>query len=314
MTHYQFAPDLLWPAGQIWLPSAELSACLWAGMERDTLGHALQDAQRLNHFPATPLCALTWVLQGQTYPLGWEDQLPAPSPGSEPVLDTGAWVLAGPQTRPRSSWNPAAVCTLSLLIVPDALEAMTGLDLAALTDQTVDAHTHLPAEWQALYQAVAKAADAASRQAATEAFFRPLWRASRESGVLGSHRVSDWVQHLAMRAATSATGRSLRQFERRVKRWTGLALRDLQGLGRSERVFFHAVEAHLRGEVDWAQLALEAGYADQAHFCRVTRRITGLSPEALREGILNEEAFWPYRLWLNPEFPDAQTRLAARPG
>jgi len=52
------------------------------------------------------------------------------------------------------------------------------------------------------------------------------------------------------------------------------------------------------GEVDWADLALELGYADQPHLCRDTRRYTGFSPEQLRQGLLTQEAFWPYRLWV----------------
>jgi AraC-like DNA-binding protein len=51
------------------------------------------------------------------------------------------------------------------------------------------------------------------------------------------------------------------------------------------------------GEVVWSALAQDAGYTDQAHLCRETRRVTGFSPEELRRRIDEEEAFWPYRIW-----------------
>ena len=46
-----------------------------------------------------------------------------------------------------------------------------------------------------------------------------------------------------------------------------------------------------------ADIAADEGYADQSHLCRVSRRITGFSPEALRVRIAEDEAFWAYRLW-----------------
>ena len=35
----------------------------------------------------------------------------------------------------------------------------------------------------------------------------------------------------------------------------------------------------------WADVAADTGYADQAHLCRVTRRIIGCSPKALRQSM-----------------------------
>jgi hypothetical protein len=32
--------------------------------------------------------------------------------------------------------------------------------------------------------------------------------------------------------------------------------------------------------------------------CRTVRRITGFSPETLRQGIQSEESFWAYRAWM----------------
>lgn len=102
---------------------------------------------------------------------------------------------------------------------------------------------------------------------------------------------------MALRAAATGWGRSLRQSERRIKQWTGWSLRKLQGSARGEDAFFAVMEAMLEERLDWTQIALDNGFSDQSHFIRETRRITGFSPEALRHGFLHEEAFWIYRAW-----------------
>lgn len=74
-------------------------------------------------------------------------------------------------------------------------------------------------------------------------------------------------------------------------------MRKLQGAARGEAVFFAAMQALDQDRLDWTQIALEHGFSDQSHFIRETRRITGFSPELLRLGMQNEEAFWVYRAW-----------------
>ncbi len=93
-------------------------------------------------------------------------------------------------------------------------------------------------------------------------------------------------------------GRSLRQVERRIKQWSGQSLRALRRISRAEDTFFQVrQEFEDDGQVLWAALAQDTGYADQAHLCRETRRVTGFSPEELLQRIHGDEAFWPYRIW-----------------
>ena len=66
---------------------------------------------------------------------------------------------------------------------------------------------------------------------------------------------------------------------------------------RGEAAFFAVIEAIFSQRLDWAQIALEQGFSDQSHFIRETRRITGFSPQAMRQGFDEEEAFWVYRAW-----------------
>jgi len=61
-------------------------------------------------------------------------------------------------------------------------------------------------------------------------------------------------------------------------------------------VFLAVLDAINDNRLDWTQIALDHGFSDQSHFIRETRRITGFSPEALRHGVVHEEAFWSYRV------------------
>ena len=293
-----FDPHLI-PSGTLWLPRASLTSCLRGAMVRNTLGSALDDDQRLNHFPATPLCSLSWWFTGSSV------MLEAQRPGLMAVVSDhmrpmpGRWVLGGPSTRPMSSWCPGPVHGMMVMFLPDALHAMTGLEPAHFTDKLVDAASVLPPDWLAMCERVQDATGDAERMALLEDFLEPRWQACRPEKSMQAHRYVDWVTHLAQRAAVTGPGRSLRQLERRVKRWAGLPLRELRGMARSEQTFFDAVAAQVEtGNIRWADVAADNGYSDQSHMCRVSRRITGFSPEALRKGIESEEAFWAYRIWM----------------
>ena len=292
-------PQGLIPSGELWLPRATLAACVRGTMVRSTVGHALSDAERINRFPATPLCSLSWWFEGRS------ERLLPPRPDTMADLDSprepipGRWVLAGPQTRPSTSYCAEPTHAMMVMFMPDALYQLTGVEPEALTDRMVDAQTALSPDWLAMCEAVQRQSDNAARMECLEDFLEPRWQACRPVALLQTQRYGDWVMHLAQRAAMSAPGRSLRQLERRIKRWAGLPLRELRGFGKAEQAFFDTVAADAAdGSVKWADVAAGAGFSDQSHLCRVTRRITGYAPQALYEGMYGSEAFWVYRLWV----------------
>jgi AraC-like DNA-binding protein len=282
---------------RLWLPRASLSACSRGVMGRSTLGLDLTEAQRLNFFPSTPLCTISWWFHGASEM--------APSPNTAPHLDlTGprrrlsGVMFSGPLTRPTVTWNAGPVHGMMLLLMPDALHQMTGIDITQAVDRFVDAREILPADWIALCEAVMAQPGDDQRVALMEQFLEPLWQSTRPRLPLQAHRYSDWAQSLALRAATSGAGRSLRQVERRIKQWAGLPLRELRGMGRAEHAFFEGQAAAQGGlHPNWAAVAEASGYADQSHMGRETRRVTGFSPEELCRRITTDEAFWSYRLW-----------------
>lgn len=285
---------------RLWLPRAALTSCVRAALLRDTRGLALSDWQRFTHLPAGGFCAITWWFEGEieALPPGLPVDLatprqrpPGPHPLGRPVL------LSGPHTQPTVYWSPGPSHALMLVLMPDALHALTGVATERLVNGLVHAAAVLPADWVAMCGAVLQAADDDARLALIEDFLAPRWRAARPRQGLAAQQVGDWVQALALRAATSPAGRSLRQVERRIKRWAGLSLREAKALSRAERAFVLGMAAHRAGPVNWAEMAGDLGYADQSHLCRVTRRVTGFAPEELRRLVDSDERLWAYRLW-----------------
>ena len=278
---------------ELWLPRSALASCVRGVMARDTLSVALDAPQRYNHMPVAPTCALLWYLRGECQVL----EPGAPPLPHSPRAPIAAATLCGPFTRPTVSWNPGPMHAFMVLLMPDALAHMTGLDTAALLDRIVPAEEVFDADWQALFAQVARADNDDQRVALVEAFLLPRWQQSRPASALHSHRLTDWSRSVVLRAASSGLGRSLRQAERRIKQWTGQTQRNLHGLGRSERAFFEGAQAHQDGAVHWGDIAQASGYADQAHMCRESRRITGYAPGELYRLMQSEESFWAYRLW-----------------
>lgn len=273
------------PRARLIAAAPALAGCVRAFVERDTVGAALRPEDRFNHFPASPLCAVSWFIEGSALLNG------QPLPG--PI------VFRGPQSMPTITANPGPVHVFMLLLMPDAVQALAGTPVDQYVDRFCDARQVLSGEaWTPLLQAVLDAKDTADRTALVEDFLVPRWQAVQGSTVAATAwRYADWTRALALRAALSAPGRSLRQMQRRVRAWVGQPLQQLEGLSRAERAFLEAVQQQARGRVDWADVAAGAGYADQAHLCRAVRTSSGESPARLLERMQHEECFWVYRLW-----------------
>lgn len=279
---------------RLWLPRSTLTACLRGVMARSTLGAVLDDAQRFNHLPAGLVCSLFWQLDGTTELLatGAPASLTMPREPLRPRI-----VFAGPYTGPTISWNPGPSHAMMLLLIPDAMHRLTGLTVQDWVNRRADAREVLPADWLAMCEALLTDPDDDARVTRVQDFLEPRWQAVRPALPMQAQRYLDWAQSLAIHAAVTGPGRSLRQIERRIKRWAGLPMRELRGIGRSEQAFFNAMAAAEQGAPNWAELADASGYADQSHLCRETRRITGFSPDELYRRILGDESFWSYRLW-----------------
>ncbi len=274
-------------------PRLSLASCTRAYMTRSTLGADLSPRQRHNHFPASPYCSIMWLLHGDSTRIRL---------GDTPVLQSlTALSFIGSHTEPCISVNQGPVHVFMAILLPQAVQALTGIDLASLVNRVVPLEDVFDGEWLAMAQAVQQASDDHTRVQLIESFLEPRWSAVRAHAMPRADRQRYWVEGLALRAATSGMGKSLRQMERRIKDWAGLPLRDLRRLARSEESFIETRDTYLSGPTtrapNWADVAADGGYSDQSHLCRETRRVTGLSPNELKRAVLEEESFWTYRIW-----------------
>ena len=289
-----------------------MRAVLW----RSTVGMALTESQRWGHYPAGPVCTISVLFRGSIEVL-------AAGVGCEPLSarePLPSFSVMGPHSAPRSAVYGPEAEGLMVIFYPDAFWALTGVEPQTLSDQIVDANDVLPLVLLTACQRLNELGDVHHR---VQRFFDdllPIWHQrafdprelTRSSDAWGQN-LAPWMEALALRAAATGWGRSLRQSERRIKQWTGWSLRKLQGSVRGEAAFFAVMEAMLEERLDWTQIALDNGFSDQSHFIRETRRITGFSPEVLRHGVWHEEAFWVYRAWAQLAGYEVPTMAAATP-
>ena len=272
-------------------PSLTLSACVRAYVTRSTVGVELPPEHRHNHYPASLYPTLLWRIEGDTEwgRIGDVEMF---------SKDLPRITFSGPKTMPAETFNAGPVRFFVLTLMPDALHAMTGVNLSPLVNQVRPLHHVLGGDWQAMAQDVLTADSDATRIQLIEDFLRPRWQAVRQTTVSQGQQVHAWLQNLMVRAASAGVGRSARQRERRVKAWAGLSPRELQGFARAEAGYLLGQAERARdGEVSFAELAALTGYADQSHLARITRKVTGLSPSALVKAMGENESYWFYRLF-----------------
>jgi AraC-like DNA-binding protein len=273
----------------LWAPHPDLDSCVRAYVTRSTLGAKLGEVDRLNYFPASPTCSITWFLQGDYAHVDQDGKLRT-TDLPRPVMFTG------PRTQPIVSTNPGEVDVFMVLLLPNALNALMGLDIAAQLDRHRAPEDVFDGDWMDMIHALFHAADQSERIQRIENFLRPRWQALCQARPKADSSIQHWAHTLQNRASTHAQGRSERQIDRRIKDWTGQPLRQLRGVGRVEGTLLHAREALLADQLKWADIAAAMGFSDQSHLSREFRRITGLNPRDLKT-ILAHESFWIYEIW-----------------
>jgi AraC-like DNA-binding protein len=277
------------------LPPPALHGALVALVARDTSKLILERAQRLTHFPASPLVTISWF---HGMDVGLVDR-GAENPAWQPF---GAQiVISGSQSRPTVSWAPTTGRGYIACFAADAARALFELDLAAIQDRFFPLDQVLGSKWSPLCDALLTS-DEADLLTILESHLAGRWqalqgRASAQASLrqLGRH----CVERLAWQAQQWGRLHSPRHVERRVKAFSGRSLREWQSLVMTEGLFFAARDRHEAGErINWAALAQDEGFADQAHMSRMAKRITGFSPTEFADRFTEDESFWMYRLWV----------------
>lgn len=271
-----------------------LADCVSGMLVRDTRGCALDQTQRFNFWPAEWCCVVGWRVLGEGHLIDQLDHMERPWTGAK----LPGRFFALPRISPVVTWNPGEVYYIWISFYPDALSAMTGIDLSSFTGRAVLPEEALP---QPLLDAFDNFFDSVRHEGPKRGFsvledkIELLWAGRRPAGT-GPRRCAERSKSIVHRAMMTGSGRSTRQIARRIKSWTGVTERDLEGFARMEQLSVKWIEAARKGNVDWAALAAEAGFTDQAHMIRRWQKHTGFTPKQAQDGARCNEAFWFYRL------------------
>ncbi|WP_175996896.1 helix-turn-helix domain-containing protein [Burkholderia stabilis] len=283
------------PHARLYPAPAALQGAVVAIALHDTRGFALTDAQRLSHFPATPLVCVSWY---RDLDAGFIERT---ADGVQWRPFGAAATLSGSHSSPTVAWAPTGGRIGMICFTADAARTLFGLALPDIHDRVLDAHACLGRDWHPLLDALIDADRDADVLAAIDRHLAPRWQALRPATPLSTlrHAGRSWVERLALQAREWRGTHGPRQVERRIKAYSGRSLREWQALVRTESAFFAARDRFEAGAAfNWATLALDEGFADQAHLSREVKRITGFSPSEFTQRFLEDESFWMYRLWV----------------
>jgi len=157
------------PHASLHLPPAALQGALVALVERDTRALALDDAQRLTHFPASPLVTISWSRDAD---LG----LVTDAPHGAAWAAFGARVMvSGTQAHPSVSWAPTTGLGYVACFNADAAQALFGLDLAAIQDRFVAVDAVIGRAFAPLWEALLACDSAAAALTVLEADLATRW-------------------------------------------------------------------------------------------------------------------------------------------
>lgn len=265
------------------LPPQQLASCIAAGVFRDTRNADLSDMDRFNYFPASPLVAVTYIVEGDIRIVEEAGNLDD-AKGAKPIAQQS---VIQKQDEPIVSWSTGSVAALTVGFYPDAWQRL---------GYSFDDHV-IPAALASALSSFGEDKDPTQCWVKFGQAVSGHWKNARVnadgSGWSGSDRLADWSRYQLSRLALGNSGRSIRTLERQIKRMSGQTKQSLN--------FYSAIEDLHRltvtsPEDSLADIAVEAGFADQSHMGRAVRRATGFPPAKLNHLIETEEAFWCYRL------------------
>ena len=278
------------------LPSPALASCVRACLTRDVArcvgaGALPAPDQCINRFPAHAYCSLTWFFEDAPVVV-------VPADDAWAGRQLPRVLFSGPRSQPLVTRHTGRMRALTLALYPQALHALTGLPIAEHIDRFTPLDELLPEAWQALSRQVLDAAGDDGRIALIEQFLAPRWLACAPAGGATAAGMDDWVRRFNAQMLALAADRSDRHLDRRIKDAAGQPLRRLRRLQRLEQSFLAARAQLQAGTLSWAEIAADAGFADQAHLSREMREITGDSPRDWAHKLVDEdESYWAYRIW-----------------
>lgn len=197
--------------------------------------------------------------------------------------------LTGPFTAPVKTFASAPLNSLSIVLQPWLLQTWFDLDLRDMANAIIDA-AYVP-----------RLSDPAVVDAIRFATFQPSLLESALAMLSVPHLDSDHeasvmanlllgTQNISETA--SRHGISVRQLERRFARNFGLSPKEWLRIKRFEGSLVKLAD----DKESLANVAADAGYADQSHMTRDYRRTTGFTPNQTRDGMNSETpGYWAFK-------------------
>lgn len=192
-------------------------------------------------------------------------------------------VVVGPMTRPATSILPAGTRVTAVRFRPGRAAALLGAPASALADVVIPLSDLWGASAAAFADRLACTDAEDARQAMlAEALLRRMADAPSADGAVAmaarwlARNPGGRVERLA-----AMLGMGERQLRRRFAEAVGYAPKTFQRIARFQRAL-HLAGAH--PDRGLAALALDAGYADQAHMTREVHALSGATPAALFAG------------------------------
>jgi AraC-like DNA-binding protein len=187
--------------------------------------------------------------------------------------------LIGPRTKPFLVDERPRLC-VGVRFAPGFARAAFGMPASELLDHRVDCDTVYPGAEADLDKFDAATSDMARvtsivalarqrLQSATEVPISVLAAVGKIANAHGNVRVEALAEHIGVTRQHLA-----RQFSAHV----GMSVKQLARVKRAEAARARSAQAAKRGKVNWAVIAHEMGYCDQAHFIRDFKTLTGLTP------------------------------------
>ncbi len=218
----------------------------------------------VERFAASPLVACTW----EQAPTARHEQQIVPDACVDLIWSGGRLTVAGPDTGPRVVTLEPASRLVGVRLRPGAAGAILGLPASELRDVSPDAAEVLGRDVvAALLQALASGSDPHALLLRAVGL-----RGAREPDPLVVAAVEALGRPRARVAPVAAElGVSARQLQRRVSDAVGYGPKMLQRVLRFRRL-------QVLAPAPLVELALDAGYADQAHMTAEVTQLAGVSP------------------------------------
>lgn len=217
---------------------------------------------------------IRWDLRGQ--PPYVSETLPHPS--VHVVFERGRTVVVGVVSGKFTRVIEGNGCVFGIAFKPGAFYPFIQRDISSFTDSTLNLREAFGIDGDALEDAILSGADDDAMIAAAETFLREHLPEPDANVTYLNHIVNLIIADRTITQVDQVVARcgtSKRTLQRLFRQYVGVSLKWVINRYRLHEAVEQLADG---GAVDWAKLALQLGYYDQAHFIKDFKAMVGKSP------------------------------------